>query len=250
MPRTPEELEAAIRRRIDWLADVQGIRALHVWHGWPWVYEPAGPGEVQAALDLLASGSDDEDKDRKTLPLGLRVALASFAADVTASAAGGHGMVIQLFHGMMLYTKTSVASHVSDWDPAFLRKLAFHMHRNPSTRFDIFLATRIPGHEAASLARVYPNMMVSGAWWHGFTASTLSEFFRDRLEMLPNTAWNAFYSDGYIVEWIYAKLLVAKNRLAHALAGMVEEGFLVEDDVPEIAARLLYENATAAYLAG
>jgi hypothetical protein len=65
--------------------------------------------------------------------------------------------------------------------------------------------------------------------------------------MLPNTAWNAFYSDGYIVEWIYGKLLVTKNRLSHALAGMADEGFLTEDDALEIAPRVLHDNAAASY---
>ena len=90
--------------------------------------------------------------------------------------------------------------------------------------------------------------MVSGGWWHGFTPTTLLTFFRDRLEMLPSTAWNAFYSDGYIVEWIYGKLLVTKNRLALALSGMVDEGFLTEDDALDIARRLLYANAVASYV--
>jgi hypothetical protein len=93
--------------------------------------------------------------------------------------------------------------------------------------------------------------MVSGAWWHAFTPTTLGEFFRDRLEMLPSTAWNAFYSDGYIVEWMYGKLLVTKNRLAHALAGMVDEGFLADaEDALDVAEKVLYDNAERAYLGG
>ena len=96
---------------------------------------------------------------------------------------------------------------------------------HPDTMIDLFLATRITGHEAASIARTYGNIIVSGAWWHAFTPTTLSSFYRDRLEMLPNTAWNAFFSDGYIVEWIYAKLQLAKKCLTYTLSELVDEGF-------------------------
>jgi hypothetical protein len=155
--------------------------------------------------------------------------------------------VIQLFHGMGVHGPPGRGACSSDWDPGFLRSLAGHFARHPGARYDLFLGTRIPGHEAASLARVHHNVMVSGAWWHAFTPTTLSGFFRDRLEMLPLTAWNAFYSDGYIVEWVYGKLLVTKNRLAVALAGMVDEGFMTEDDALDAAATLLYANAARVY---
>jgi hypothetical protein len=40
---------------------------------------------------------------------------------------------------------------------------------------------------------------------------------------------------------------VTKNRLAQALAEMTVEGFITEDDAVDIARRLLYDNAVAAY---
>jgi hypothetical protein len=128
-----------------------------------------------------------------------------------------------------------------------VRGLARHVAQHTGVRYDLFLGTRIPGHEAVSIARRHPNLMVSGAWWHAFTPRSMLGFFRDRLEMLPHTAWNAFYSDAYVVEWQYAKLQLTRNRLAHALAGMVAEGFLTRRDIPETARRLLYENPVEHY---
>jgi hypothetical protein len=112
---------------------------------------------------------------------------------------------------------------------------------------DIFLGTRIPSHEAASIARSYRNISVSGGWWHGFTANTLHTFFRDRLEMLPDTAWNAYFSDGYTIEWAYAKLRLTKNRLSLALAELVEDGLMTVGDALAIARKLLYDNAKRIY---
>jgi hypothetical protein len=73
--------------------------------------------------------------------------------------------------------------------------------------------------------------------------------FRDRLEMLPTTAWNAFFSDGYLVEWVYGKQLVTKNVLSHALADMVGEGYITEDEAVDMAAQLLYRTPLATYRA-
>ena len=118
---------------------------------------------------------------------------------------------------------------------------------HPETMIDLFLATRITGHEAASIARTCRNIIVSGAWWHAFTPATLDSFYRDRLEMLPHTAWNAFFSDGYIVEWIYGKLQMAKKRLALTLSALVDEESLEMEDIPEIARNLLHDNAARIY---
>jgi len=239
LPETPADLEKAIVGKVAWLAASHGVRALHIARYGAWAYSPASLPVVGAALGRLLRG--------KELSLRERGALISFCADVTAAAAAQHGMVLQLFHGSVCHTTANAVGNVSYWDPQFLRTHASHFHKHPDTRFDLFLGTRIPSHEATTLARVYANVMTSGAWWHAFTPSTMMLFFRDRLEMLPNTAWNAFFSDGYLVEWVYGKLLVTKNRLSYALAGMVEEGFLAEDDAVDIGSSLLYANPVAAY---
>ena len=135
----------------------------------------------------------------------------------------------------------------SFWNADYLRRLAVLALRHPQTQFDVFLATRIPSHEAASIARVVPNVAVSGGWWHGFTPSTLRQFFRDRLELLPHTAWNAYFSDGYLVEWVYAKLRLTKQCLALALGEMVDEGFLTVAESVAIAGQLLHGNARSIY---
>ncbi|MFP4055355.1 MAG: hypothetical protein ACLF0G_00625 [Candidatus Brocadiia bacterium] len=237
VPDSPAALRGAISERVDWLASEKGVRALHVWPPGPWTYQPVDDDSADTLLRRLASGV--------RLSHGEADAVASFSADATAQAAASHGMVVQLFHGSIRYTPQGY--NAAYWNPDFLRSLAPHFEKHPHTRFDLFLATRLPSQEAVFLSRSYPNLVVSGAWWHGFSPSTLHTFFRDRLELLPNTAWNAFYSDGYIVEWCYGKLLVTRHCLARALAQLVEEGFLIEDDVVDIARKVLWENPLAAY---
>lgn len=246
IPRTPGELEERISERIAWLAGEHRVRALHVcpypsdeYPGWS--YEPGDARELGAALARLLDG-------RKLSPRERRV-LISFSADATARAAGCHGAVIQMFHGSIAHTRmlAHVVSNISYWDPQFLQSHAAFFAAHPDTVFDIFLGTRLPSHEAVLLSRVYYNVLVSGAWWHAFTPTTMATMFRDRLEMLPNTAWNAFFSDGYLVEWVYGKLLVTKNVLARVLAEMQAEGYITEDDTVSIARQVLYDTPRRVY---
>jgi hypothetical protein len=237
VPTTPNELVAAIETRLEWLAAENSVRALHVWAPGTWNYRPVQASEVAPILTRLNADQPVSETDRDTL--------ASFCSDVAAAGAGRRGMAIQLFHGAIKYTPKGYCAAYHN--PEFLRSRALHFERHPHTTFDVFLATRAASQEAVFLARAYRNVMVSGGWWMGFSPTTLGTFFRDRLELLPNTAWNAFYSDGYIVEWCYGKLLVAKNRLARALGEMVEDDFISEDDALDIAQSVLYNNAVEAY---
>jgi len=237
VPTTPNELVAAIETRLEWLAAGKGARALHVWAPGTWNYRPVQPSEVAPIITRLNADQPVSEADRDTL--------ASFCSDVAAAGAGRRDMVIQLFHGAIKYTPKGYCA--AYYNPEFLRSRALHFERHPETTFDVFLATRAASQEAVFLSRACRNVMVSGGWWMGFSPTTLGTFFRDRLELLPNTAWNAFYSDGYIVEWCYGKLLVTKNRLARALGELVEDDFISEDDALDIAQSVLYNNAVAAY---
>lgn len=231
-----EELKDSIVTTIESLAMDPGIRALHVWLPATWRYTEIEACDVDGLLYHWMAGDTLSEYEHNCL--------ASWSADIAAEAAARHGLIVQIFHGSISYGGAQVAT----WHPEFLRMLILHVARNSDTQFDLFLATRNASHEAAGMARHYPNLTVSGAWWHGFTPSTLTEFFRDRLEMLPMTRWNAFFSDGYCVEWCYGKLLVTRNRLAVALAGLVDEGLIGESDVVPIARAVLYENPSRMYL--
>ncbi len=229
-------LDSALTGQVQRLVQEHGVRCFHVWMPSSWRYREVSHKRGTDLIGWLKQGQDLTEETHNQL--------ASFSADIMAREAGKHGLPVQLFHGSVAYGD---GPQTAVWEPEWLRRLVGHIARNADTRFDLFLATRNAGHEATILARMYPNLIVSGAWWHGFTPTTLREFFRDRLEMLPMTRWNAFYSDGYCIEWVYGKLLVTKNRLALALAELVAEGLLAKDDVAEIARLVLYENPKRYY---
>ena len=231
------QLDAALIQTMKRLAEKDGVRALHVWLPASWRYTRIEESEIDRLLYFWTTG--------ETLSGYEQNCLASFSADIVAREAANYGMVVQLFHGSTAYGR---GMQVGTWHPDFLRTVINHTGSNEKTEFDLFLATRNASHESASMARMHTNLMVSGAWWHGFTPTTIREFFRDRLEMLPMTRWNAFYSDAYCIEWTYGKLLLTRNRLAVVLTELVEEGLLGEADVEPIARAVLYENPMREYL--
>ena len=247
LPQRAEELGDRIARRVAWLATECGVRALHVcpyptdeYPGWSYCRGEAG--EAILALQHLHSGQRLSPQERR--------ALIDYTARATSSAAGEHGIVMQMFHGSVSHAQHRgryLVPNVSYCDPAFLQTHAALFEACPGTLFDLFLGTRIPSHEAVTLARVYYNVLVSGAWWHAFSPTTMATMFRDRLEMLPSTVWNAFFSDGYLVEWVYGKLLVTKNVLARVLAELVGEGYLTEADAIDIAEQVLYATPMRVY---
>jgi hypothetical protein len=239
VPESLDDLTGIIRERLSWLRKNENVRVLHLWIRDSWDYRHCHEEEAADLYHRLLKG--------RTLSISEDDRLVSFTADVVAEAAGEHGMTLQIFHGMEFYTRSEPHAVASYSHQGFLRSMPRFASAHPETMIDLFLATRITGHEAASIARTCRNIVVSGAWWHAFTPSTLDSFYRDRLEMLPHTAWNAFFSDGYIVEWIHAKLQMVKARLSRTLSALVEEGFLGMGDVPEIARNLLHDNAARIY---
>lgn len=234
---TGAELDAALTQTVKRLAVKDDVHALHVWLPAGWRYTRIQDFEIDRLLYYWVNG--------QTLSGYEQNCLASFTADLMAREASNYKLIVQLFHGSAAYGRDL---QVGTWHPEFLRTLIHHVGAHHRTGYDLFLATRNASHEATSMARMHTNLMVSGAWWHGFTPSTISVFFRDRLEMLPMTRWNAFYSDGYCVEWCYGKLLITKNRLAVTLSELVDEGLIGYDDVAPIARAVLYDNPKREYV--
>jgi glucuronate isomerase len=232
------DLAAGIRERIQQLVKDYGVRALHIWIPLTFTYRRYEEGQVQAAFTKQLS--------RASVTVAEQDQLTSFTADRAAEVCGEVGLPIQLFFGSI--PVEAGGPQVSLYRPEWLRALVPFFSKHSGTNFDLFLATRVISHEATVLARNYPNLWVSGAWWQAFTPSTLSIFYRDRLEMLPMNRWNAFYSDAYCAEWVYGKSTLVRNRLALALSEMLEEGLLSRGMVEEMVSSLLRDNALRLYL--
>jgi glucuronate isomerase len=122
---------------------------------------------------------------------------------------------------------------------------AFHQFGN--ARFDLMVASDVMTHETAVLARQFPNVYVSGYWWHNFFPGTIEKIIGQRVQTAPMTKVGGFLCDAYYVEWSYGKLQVVKKAMASALARLVEAGYYEEDEVPPLLRQLLHDTPRDLY---
>lgn len=119
--------------------------------------------------------------------------------------------------------------------------------RFKDVKFDLILANSIQSHEIAVVAKNYPNVYFSGFWWYSFYPHIMRWGLLERIQMLPRNKVNAFFSDAYVAEWIYGKVLLLKEQLAYALTDMVKHGYYDKSFALEVAEDLLCRNPIALY---
>ncbi|MEM2500817.1 MAG: hypothetical protein QXG31_03610 [Candidatus Bathyarchaeia archaeon] len=124
-----------------------------------------------------------------------------------------------------------------------LRHLCFFFGQYRDVDFHIISAYRFQSHELTVMARNYPNVYLDGYWWYCFFPESICQHLLERIEMLPAGKMCGFFSDAYVLEWIYGKAALAKKVTAEALENMVKRGFYTMEMAKEIADQILWENA-------
>ena len=84
-------------------------------------------------------------------------------------------------------------------------EMARAFHQFGGIRFDLMMASTVLTHEIAVLARQFPNVYLSGYWWHNFFPTTIEAIISQRVQMVPMTKFGGFLCDAYYVEWTYGK---------------------------------------------
>jgi glucuronate isomerase len=130
-----------------------------------------------------------------------------------------------------------------DWTGAMAR--AFHTFGN--ARFDLLMATDVLSQGTTALARQFPNVYVSGYWWHNFSPETIRRLVALRVQMAPMTKIGGFLCDADYAEWTYGRFQVLKKAMATALAGLVEAGYYEEDEIPPMLQQILHDTPRDLY---
>jgi len=117
----------------------------------------------------------------------------------------------------------------------------------PDVKFDIMIADPLFSHQFTVVAKNYQNVFLNSYWWYSMYPEIIRSYLKLRLQMLPYSKIGGFFSDAYVVEWIYGKAALAKKELAYVLAEMVHLDYIDRDTAIDIAKTVLNENAAKLY---
>ena len=155
------------------------------------------------------------------------------------------GRVFQIVYGCQSIPRLGESRrtiHLSRARDGMTGSLAFVANEHPGIHFIILAGYEAQEQELNALPLAFDNVSLAGMWWHNFYPAILRRGWRLRLEMVPANKLTALITDGYCVEWCYARLCETRAAIADVLAEMVDEGRFGPDKAVEIARRLFYET--------
>lgn len=123
-----------------------------------------------------------------------------------------------------------------------LAQLAQIVARHPKLRFQCFVSSRHANQTLCTFCRELPNFSLAGFWWHNFFPAAIRHVMAERLDMVPVNKQVGFFSDAYVAEWSYAKVIIVRKQMAQVFAEKVQQGQYSEDDALRIARELLFET--------
>lgn len=116
------------------------------------------------------------------------------------------------------------------------------MARHPGLRFQALLGSRHANQTLCTMARELPNFSLAGFWWHNFFPGTIRQIIEERLDMLPANKQVGFFSDAYVVEWAYGKMMLVRKQLASVLADRILLGQFTEEEALHFAHAILWQT--------
>lgn len=75
----------------------------------------------------------------------------------------------------------------------------------------------------------------------------IRNYLKLRLQILPYNKIGGFFSDAYVVEWVYGKVSLVKKELAYVLSEMMYLNYIDKELALEIAKSILSENSVHIY---
>jgi len=145
-------------------------------------------------------------------------------------------------------TRGQVRLPIADGDVDLGAHVGRLMVQFPDLQLDV-----LNGYEPAepvlcSVAARLPNLSLSSMWWHMFYPHVAKNAWQRRIDMVPETGLCGFFSDGYCVDWQYARLKLTQRVLANALAERIEAGWMTQTQALTFARFILHDNPLRIFL--
>ena len=113
----------------------------------------------------------------------------------------------------------------------------------PKLRFHILHSSYPWMQEAASLAKMYPNVTLDLTWTQVIVPEGAREGLSHMIDMVPANKIHGFGGDYLVPESVWGALEVARENIAHVLADKVETGHMTETQAVILAHKILHQNA-------
>jgi predicted TIM-barrel fold metal-dependent hydrolase len=114
--------------------------------------------------------------------------------------------------------------------------------RSPQTRF-VFMHTAYPyGQDLISVAKQFTNAHVQTCWAWIIDPIGTKDFLKRYLVTAPSNKIHTFGGDYNVIENVVGHARLARNGVYAALAELVEEGYVGQDDALELVEPLMREN--------
>jgi hypothetical protein len=117
----------------------------------------------------------------------------------------------------------------------------------PNVKFCLLHAGYPYGGETATLAKDFPNVFIDMAWSALISPTYTARYLEEFIETIPACKIMAFGGDSQTVEGAYGASILARETVSKALIQLVCNGYLSESEVPDIAKKILRENAIRIY---
>jgi hypothetical protein len=117
----------------------------------------------------------------------------------------------------------------------------------PEVVFDLFHGGYPWVHDVAALAHNYPNVRLNLTWLPQLSTTLAAAALREWLEVVPQVDRITWGGDCFTPEEAYGSLLAARDAIARAMTGMVEEGHMRMDTAMEAVRSVLATGGSAIY---
>jgi len=162
--------------------------------------------------------------------------LRDYVWDVIADICGKLGLVVCVHSGFG-----------GDWRYLRPSSLLSVVRRHPSVHFDVYHLGFPWVNEAAMLAYANRNVSLDLCWLHVISQGMVIDAMRMLADILTPGQVIAFGGDGIMAEKAYGHLLLSKENVAAAFAGIVNEGRMTLENAVDLARRWYYDNPKEIY---
>jgi len=148
-------------------------------------------------------------------------------------------------HGFPVIIHTGIQTHMgNELGNSRATHLTNLFVKYPGIKFHLLHSGYPWVKETACLARQFHNVSLDLTWIHIIVPEGAREGLSHMLDMVPVNKIHGFGGDMQVPEMVWGSLEVARENIAHVLAGKVTLGHMNETQALYIAGNLLHKNAT------